>query len=179
MHCYSKCCSIIRLAERAAIKHERNKCGSSYHLWGQQVSNLFGKESTISRKSHIYRLKISFYKTKSQDGDIRLELCKSEEMIADVLTKGLNFYQFAKLRNSRIKEEAKQRERRSVEIIHSIWTSIALFCWYFWLTADTVDFFRIPSNDFTIGFCDLQCYHVLRFPIDYYVMFEFHRRDID
>ena len=35
-----------------------------------------------------------------QGGDIKLEFCKSEDMVADILTKGLSKHQFAKLRDS-------------------------------------------------------------------------------
>ena len=49
------------------------------------------------RAKHI-DIKHHFIRQRVQDGDIKLEFCKSEDMIADMLTKGLNFYQFAKLR---------------------------------------------------------------------------------
>ena len=49
------------------------------------------------RAKHI-DIKHHFIRQRVQDGDIKLEICKSEDMVADMLTKGLNFYQFAKLR---------------------------------------------------------------------------------
>ena len=49
------------------------------------------------RAKHI-DIKHHFIRQRVQDGDIKLEFCKSEDMIADMLTKGLNIYQFAKLR---------------------------------------------------------------------------------
>jgi len=60
---------------------------------------LFGKESTISQQSQTYRHKTSFIRQRVQAGDIKLEFCKSEDMVADMLTKGLNMVQFAKLRD--------------------------------------------------------------------------------
>ena len=49
------------------------------------------------RAKHI-DIKHHFIRQRVQDGDIKLEFCKSEDMIADMLTKGLSSYQFAKLR---------------------------------------------------------------------------------
>ena len=49
------------------------------------------------RAKHI-DIKHHFIRQRVQDGDIKLEFCKSEDMIADMLTKGLSSYQFAKLK---------------------------------------------------------------------------------
>jgi len=51
-----------------------------------------------SRAKHI-DIKHHFIREKVQAGDIKLEFCKSEDMVADMLTKGLNMVQFAKLRD--------------------------------------------------------------------------------
>ena len=43
-------------------------------------------------------IKHHYIRQRVQDGDIKLEFCRSQVMIPDILTKGLSFYQFAKLR---------------------------------------------------------------------------------
>ena len=49
------------------------------------------------RAKHI-DIKHHFIRNRVQDGDIKLEFCTSEDMIVNILTECLNFYQFAKLR---------------------------------------------------------------------------------
>ena len=70
----------------------------------------YGRAKHINTKHHFIRQRV-------QDGDIKLEFCKSEDMTTDILTKGLNFYQFAKKGRTK---EAKQRVRRSIKILHSM-----------------------------------------------------------
>ena len=70
------------------------------HPRGQSIHNLYCEESPIQYHGRSKHIDIKYHFTRDQviSGNIELNYCKSEDMVADLFTKPLSGPQFKRLR---------------------------------------------------------------------------------